>query len=59
MSYSSAPPIKVRQQMVRHDLFSLDSGGQCRITEIRSKGKLLMVQTVMPDIDVEEMPLGN
>ena len=45
--------------MARHDLLRHDSGGQCRITEIRSKGKLLMVQTVMPEIDIEEMPLGN
>ena len=45
--------------MARHDPFRHDSGGQCPIVEIGSKGKLLMVQTVMPDIDVEEMPLGN
>ena len=59
MSYNCEPPIKVRQQLARHDLFRHDSEGQCPIVEIRSKGKLLMVQTVMPDIDVGEMPLGN
>ena len=45
--------------MTRHDLYGYNSGRDYPITEIRREDKVVIAQAVMPDIDVEEMSLGN